>query len=71
MISDTIAITAHNCLPVDRTVTSSFNNYIIKAMEIKGSGEQLLIFLWILGAKSTQAIIVEGLHHYCRHWMYG
>jgi len=45
-------------------------------MEIKGSGKQLLIFLQILGAKSTsvhpsmQAIVPEGVHHHWSHWMY-
>jgi len=48
-------ITAHNCLLVDRNVTSLFINYITKqlGMEIKGSGEQLVIFLQTLGAKSV------------------
>jgi len=43
-------------------------------MEIKGRGEQVLVFLWILGTKSVsiamQAIIQEGVRHYCSHWMY-
>ena len=45
-------------------------------MEIKGSDEQLLIFLWTLGEKSvsldlsTQAIIPEGVHYYWSRLMY-
>jgi len=70
MISDTIQITTHNCLLVDKTVTSLFINYIIKQLrkEIKGSGEQLLTFLQTLGSNSVsidlsmQAVVLEGVY---------
>jgi len=60
MISNTIEIAAHNCLLVDRTVTSLFINYIIKAITNENQRRTV-------GVKSIsmQAIIPEDVRYYC------